>query len=460
MAGDLWPGGDYYQIWRVSDGSKLTDLRPLAAEPGSAAFLGDGTHFARGLWDGHVEVTTFLDHRIVSQRRPHTGWVRALVAAPDRKTFATASADRSILLWDAATYVPLARRRGHIGEITSIAYSPDGQEIASGSYDGTVKIWSADPREAVPQLQGPATVAGFADANRGIVLFRTNELSVWTPETGELRRFPVPLGRIPISEGNWGRPARVHPDMSIVARGRKDGKVEVWRLNDGLMISEWQAHTQGIASAIFSPDGKRLMTADGAGEIRIWDWNLRREISHLEPVGGFYLAAYSPDGRYLACAAAEQGLWLHDLEHDTRRQVQRVVEGDHVMAVAFSPDGKTLAASRMSQAQVHLWDVPSGQERVILRGHVQGMNSIAISPDGKTLATASTDRTVKLWSLVTQEELATIPVPQGIPVVDFSMDGRMLAISDLSAIGRGTMVLLAPTFEEIAERERAEASQP
>jgi WD40 repeat protein len=100
---------------------------------------------------------------------------------------------------------------------------------------------------------------------------------------------------------------------------------------------------------------------------------------------------------------------------------------DSVNSVAFSPDGQTLA-SASSDKTIKLWSVTTGKLIQTLTGHFDSVNSVAFSPDGQTLASASSDKTIKLWSVTTGRLIQTLRCHSGsVNSVAFSPDGQTLA---------------------------------
>jgi WD40 repeat protein/tRNA A-37 threonylcarbamoyl transferase component Bud32 len=102
-----------------------------------------------------------------------------------------------------------------------------------------------------------------------------------------------------------------------------------------------------------------------------------------------------------------------------------------VNAIAFTPDGKTIATASDDKT-IKLWSLESKQEIRTLKGHSDWIWTIAISPDGKTLASGSKNKTIKLWNLATGEEILTLKGhSSGVTSVAFSPDGATLASGSL-----------------------------
>jgi WD40 repeat protein len=96
-----------------------------------------------------------------------------------------------------------------------------------------------------------------------------------------------------------------------------------------------------------------------------------------------------------------------------------------VNRVVWSPDSKTLATAS-SDKTIKLWSV-EGKELSTLKGHTDWVWGIAWSPDGKTLATTSKDKTVKLWSLQGKELSTLTGHTDWVRSVSFSPDGKTIA---------------------------------
>ncbi|WP_414588900.1 NACHT and WD repeat domain-containing protein, partial [Scytonema sp. PCC 10023] len=132
-----------------------------------------------------------------------------------------------------------------------------------------------------------------------------------------------------------------------------------------------------------------------------------REYNRLEKhTDKVFSVSYSPDGKTLASASADNTIKLWDVATGEERTAD-MGHNDSVYSVAFSSDGKTLASASADNT-IKLWNVATGKEKTTLNGHSNAVISVSYSPDGKTLASASRDNTIKLWDAATGKEKTTL----------------------------------------------------
>jgi WD40 repeat protein len=362
---------DGHRLYSVDmDRQLLTwDATPLDGEPPGAprslsghtqrvsvvAFSPGGPYLASGGLDGKVMLRDARSGQLMLTL-PHEGCVQCLAFTPDGRCLAVVSSAPKVGSWVKLWAVPSGKElwthecRADCKPSLGLAFSPDGRWLAwpeEGLDDYSLVVSEAATGRPVQTFLGPAfwlsTTVAFHPNGRLLV-------------TGHVD------GNVSVFELTSG------PDVAalcLALAGPNPGSalLPAWRLTTP--VHGFQAHTGRLGQAVFSPDGKWLVTTGGAdGLLKIWD--VKTWASHE-------LRAH-PGGAY---------------------------------GVAFSRDGKRLATGGQD-AVVRIWDWNEGHptERLALSGHGDTVHSVAFDETGLRVASGGRDRVVKVWDLGTAFEAA------------------------------------------------------
>lgn len=184
----------------------------------------------------------------------------------------------------------------------------------------------------------------------------------------------------------------------------------------------------------WSPDS-RLLAANRIPTAEIWDPATGTQIAQLSEVdmfwtdGGYegllFLSAYSPDGRLLAQLVNERDLIeIHDTA--TGDLVLSIPAG-RVFRFQWSPTGEQLAVldAEEQQAQLRLWNVPSGDYVGLAFTTPYDTWDFAFNPDGTLLAWSSYYDRIRVFDTSTGDQLEQLN--WSAKALDFSPDGTRLA---------------------------------
>jgi WD40 repeat protein len=281
----------------------------------------------------------------------HTDSVWSVVLSHNGQTLVSASADKTIKVWNLKTSQVIRTLEGHTDIVRTIALSADGQTLVSGSGDQTMKIWN----------------------------FQTGELmTTLTTDSG-------PVWSVAISH-----------DGQMMVSGSEDGSIKVWNLYTGKILHTIKAHAGRVFSVAISPDGKTFATGGIDKTIKIWDLQTGKLLcaiaQHQDAVRS---VIFSRDGKTLASASWDQTIKIWN--PDTG-ELRRTLTGhtSRVVTLSLGIDGKTLASGSLDN-HVKIWDMQTGKLLHTLSGHSDWVLAIATNSSKPILVSSSKDKTIKIW---------------------------------------------------------------
>ena len=410
-------------IWRADGTGAPVLLDNDYANDGEFAFRDDSRYVvvsasdskSAGIWrvDGTGEPVVLPG--------PEGIQVRRVAFSPDGSRVATGSDDWTVQVWRAdGSGTPMVLR-GHDDTVTTVVFSPDGSRLLTASDDGTARVWHTGAAEAAFVFRHEAGVRRAVWGAAGTMVFtvthdntgrswhldRTDE----TPTIGEADHFAIPADGWRGATAN-GNTARIHGGSLsefVELRGHEqdvrdlafspdggllvtigENTARLWRVDDTGESLDLAGPDAIVASAMFSPDGTRMVTGleDGTARVRRVD-GIGEPVILRGHAGAVLRATFSPDGTRVVTGSDDgtARVWLASGAGESM-----VLQGHDgaVHAVRFSPNGARVATAS-DDTTVRVWRVDGTAPPIILRGHEGPVGSVAFSPDGVLVLTLSGD---------------------------------------------------------------------
>ncbi|KAJ8581196.1 WD40 repeat-like protein [Rhizopogon salebrosus TDB-379] len=191
----------------------------------------------------------------------------------------------------------------------------------------------------------------------------------------------------------------------MVVSGSADGRLRLWNGKDGGAVGDpWEGHSAPVRCLDWSPNAWEVASGSDHGTIRRWNPNGRQIAPPIETGHGrVYVVKYSLRGDTLASG------------------------GDDNIIQVWSKDSKLLI-----EIKGHDSSLIDGKELVVLRGHTNLVNSICLTGDQRHLVSASSDYSVRIWDLNTNEEAGDPLLHDDEPwALAIPSDGRYIASAGL-----------------------------
>ncbi|KAF7509562.1 hypothetical protein GJ744_007962 [Endocarpon pusillum] len=168
------------------------------------------------------------------------------------------------LTWNAI----LQTLEGHSSTVQSVAFSHDLKLLASASYDRTVRIWDA----ATGTLQ--QTLEGHGDWIQFVAFSHDSKLLASASHDKTVRIWDVATGTLQQTLEGHGGPVQsvaFSHDSKLLASASLDTMMRIWDAATGTLQQTLEGHGSTVQSVAFSHDSKLLASASYDTTMRIWD---------------------------------------------------------------------------------------------------------------------------------------------------------------------------------------------
>ena len=315
---------------------------------------------------------------------------------------------------------PLGSELRRLGASTGVflfaRFSPDGKTIVSagGGVRG-LRLWDVASERELLRFDNSHDCSFPAFSPDGKTLVATTDHAIGVNENDAVRVWDVATGDVLgelIGHSDEVRSAVFSPDGRTILSASEDGTFRMWNLFGGAEPRLLKGHSGGVWSAKYSSDGNTVISAGVDGTVRLWSVATGQELVRLQvseyPV---LYATLSPDGKTVLSLGSDEDFLLWDATTGTKLRSLRGPCGRPTSA-AFSPDGsRVIVAASVGTypTEVCLFDTTTGRQLDGLgQLAVSTPNDAAFSPDGKSIATAGSSKSAWLWNAATGDKMQSL----------------------------------------------------
>jgi WD40 repeat protein len=269
----------------------------------------------------------------------HGRHAQAVRFTKDGKLLVSVGRDARVRLWEVPGFSAAGAFEGHKNSVNSLSFTPNEQLLATGSTDGTVRLWSFPEGRCLRTLEKQVTAVFAPDGDRLATISARGQVVLWETKSGkQLASIPAfdkrttavafspdgnklliggtgPIHRVTVADGgkegelNGHKVVlaclRVSPDGKWLASTGADGHLRFWSTRDWAEVRSVKLAGSGMLQIAFAPQSDSVTVA---ADYLIQSYSVKdgTVIDRIEvPVKGLYGIAISPNGRYLANAAAD-----------------------------------------------------------------------------------------------------------------------------------------------------------
>jgi WD40 repeat protein len=228
-----------------------------------------------------------------------------------------------------------------------------------------------------------------------------------------------------------------HDGKELITCGGNN-QIIIFNSSNGEVLRSTETEGQGspVNYVSLNFDGTLLVSAGFSGtNIKIRNFSSLTLKTSISDFGSIDDLCFSPTENILAIVGGVKGsekqvIALYNAETGVRLKDLYVQGRDEALptTLAFSNDGRFLA-SGLSNANmgIMIWNLETGEKTTHIT-HKYDVSTICFSPDGQFIAGGGTDNNITIWNASTGEKINTLSgLNNYVSTIDYSPDGKYIA---------------------------------
>lgn len=215
---------------------------------------------------------------------------------------------------------------------------------------------------------------------------------------------------------------KISPDKSMLATCSSMGKIRIYDLSSGNLVTVLTGHSKGVSDLAFSPlDSNTLASCSDDMTIILWSISKRKSIKVLKK-HTYHITTikFNSKGNLLISGAADESIVIWDLSSGKSLKTL-AAHSDPVSCVCLTPDD-TIIISASYDGLMRLFDTETGQclKTLVYNSSSHGtatastndvvnfpISVVNVTPNGKYILSSSLDGKIRLWDYMNNKVVKT-----------------------------------------------------
>lgn len=337
-----------------------------------------------------------IPRRVLKHGRGHLKGVKCFKWVKSHKLIVSGGLEREVVVWNPYTCKPVVSLEGHQAGIARVEVNSEFEQIISLSIDGVTKVWDLRNNECLQSITDGENLREKGAKNATIVYDNARHRlitvglcpHIWRVNPQILNTSTDVTHKSPVVAALYNR------NFGHIVTVAEDSEVTIWKFATGQKVFNYIDNDRDdetfLSAASFDDNGRRLLTGDHSGRVKVWNFSNGACIKTLckptdkyrrQEITGLLMYQYE-DTRFIAASSWDRKItvWVDESEDSGNVESFMQIGGndDDVLSIAFTyPKALCTGAS---DGNISIFDVESGARRLTMSSKTAAGGASAPAP--------------------------------------------------------------------------------